>query len=320
MTAQEQWIETRIGRYGKAAIDEAAALIRAGQLVAVPTETVYGLAGRADSGEAVARIYAAKGRPSFNPLIVHVAEMKQAETLGVFDDRARALAEAFWPGPLTLVLPLQRNAKLASLTTAGFDTVALRMPAHRAMRALLDASELPLAAPSANASGSISPTRPQHVAHTLGGRIPLIIDDGATSLGLESTIIGIDGGAARLLRPGPIGPDEIGGIIGPVSARNENEAISAPGQLASHYAPSKSLRLNAIEADEGEWLIGFGSISGQASLSPDGDLIEAAARLFDLLHEADGQPPPRIAIAPIPDTGLGFAINDRLRRAAAPRG
>lgn len=319
MTAQDHPIETRIGRYGKAAIEDAAALIRAGQLVAVPTETVYGLAGRADSGEAVARIYAAKGRPSFNPLIVHVASVAQAETLGIFDDRARQLAKAFWPGPLTLVLSLQRDAPLAGLTTAGLDTVALRMPAHRAMRALLEATELPLAAPSANASGSISPTRAQHVARTLGGRIPLIIDDGATSLGLESTIIGIAGGAASLLRPGPIGSDEIGRIIGPVSARSENETISAPGQLASHYAPSKSLRLNATEADNGEWLIGFGSISGQASLSPGGDLIEAAARLFDLLHEADDQPLPHIAIAPIPDTGLGVAINDRLRRAAAPR-
>lgn len=319
MTAQDHWIETRIGRYGKAAIGDAAALIRAGQVVAVPTETVYGLAGRADSGEAVARIYAAKGRPSFNPLIVHVAEIKQAETLGIFDDRARQLAEAFWPGPLTLVLPLQRNAPLAGLTTAGLHTVALRMPAHRAMRALLDATELPLAAPSANASGSISPTRAEHVARTLGGRIPLIIDDGATSLGLESTIIGINAGTARLLRPGPIGPDEIGRIIGPVSARSENEAISAPGQIASHYAPSKPLRLNATEAADGEWLIGFGSISGQAYLSPGGDLIEAAARLFDMLHAADDQPLPRIAIAPIPDTGLGVAINDRLRRAAAPR-
>lgn len=319
MTAQDHRIETRIERYGKAAIEAAAALIRAGQLVAVPTETVYGLAGRADSGEAVARIYAAKGRPSFNPLIVHVADMTQAEALSVFDDCARQLAEAFWPGPLTLVLPLQRDAPLAGLTTAGLQTVALRMPAHRAMRALLDATELPLAAPSANTSGSVSPTRAKHVARTLGGRIPLIIDDGATSLGLESTIIGIDGGAARLLRPGPIGPDEIGRIIGLVSARSENEAISAPGQLASHYAPSKPLRLNATEADDGEWLIGFGSISGQASLSPGGDLIEAAARLFDLLHEADDQPLPHIAMAPIPDTGLGVAINDRLRRAAAPR-
>mgnify|MGYP001559478155 CR=1 FL=1 len=319
MTAQDHRIETRIGRYGKAAIEDAAALIRAGQLVAVPTETVYGLAGRADSGEAVARIYAAKGRPSFNPLIVHVASVAQAETLGIFDDRAHQLVEAFWPGPLTLVLPLQSDAPLAGLTTAGLDTVALRMPAHRAMRALLDATELPLAAPSANASGSISPTRAEHVARTLGGRIPLIIDDGATSLGLESTIIGIDGGPARLLRPGPIGPDAIARIIGIVSARSEKETISAPGQLASHYAPSKPLRLNAAEADNGEWLIGFGSISGQASLSPGGDLIEAAARLFDLLHEADDQPLPHIAMAPIPDTGLGVAINDRLRRAAAPR-
>lgn len=301
-----------------AAIKNAAALIRAGQVVAVPTETVYGLAGRADSGDAVARIYAAKGRPSFNPLIVHVASVAQAEALGVFDDRARLLADAFWPGPLTLVLPLRRDAPLAALTTAGLGTVALRVPAHRAMRALLDATGLPLAAPSANASGSLSPTRAAHVARTLTGRIPLIVDDGATGLGLESTIVGINGEAARILRPGPIGPEEISRIIGPLSARGEDEAISAPGQLASHYAPSKPLRLNATAAADGEWLIGFGTIGGQASLSPGGDLIEAAARLFDLLHEADEQSLPRIAVAPIPESGLGVAINDRLRRAATP--
>jgi len=319
MATQDRQFRTRIGRYGKAAIEEAAALIRDGQTVAVPTETVYGLAGRADSGDAVARIYAAKGRPSFNPLIVHVGEMAQAELLAVFDDTARQLAKAFWPGPLTLVLPVRATAPLASLTTAGLDTIALRTPAHRAMRDLLEAAGLPLAAPSANASGSISPTRAEHVARSLDGRIPFIIDDGPTSLGLESTIVAIVGGKVRLLRPGPITADDISRIAGPVSVRDEAEAISAPGQMASHYAPSKPVRLNATEARAGEWLIGFGPVAGDASLSRAGDLVEAAARLFDLLHEADMQDRPAIAIAPVPEDGLGLAINDRLKRAAAPR-
>ena len=319
MATQDRQFRTRIGRYGKAAIEEAAALIRDGQTVAVPTETVYGLAGRADSGDAVARIYGAKGRPSFNPLIVHVGEMAQAELLAVFDDTARQLAKAFWPGPLTLVLPVRATAPLASLTTAGLDTIALRTPAHRAMRDLLEAAGLPLAAPSANASGSISPTRAEHVARSLDGRIPFIIDDGPTSLGLESTIVAIVGGKVRLLRPGPITADDISRIAGPVSVRDEAEAISAPGQMASHYAPSKPVRLNATEARAGEWLIGFGPVAGDASLSRAGDLVEAAARLFDLLHEADMQDRPAIAIAPVPEDGLGLAINDRLKRAAAPR-
>jgi len=319
MATQDRQFRTRIGRYGKAAIEEAAALIRDGQTVAVPTETVYGLAGRADSGDAVARIYAAKGRPSFNPLIVHVGEMAQAELLAMFDDTARQLAEAFWPGPLTLVLPVRPGAALASLTTAGLDTVALRMPTHRAMRGLLEATGLPLAAPSANASGSISPTRVEHVARSLGGRIPFIIDDGATSLGLESTIVGLAGGKAQLLRPGPVTLDEIAGITGPVAIRDDADAISAPGQMTSHYAPSKPVRLDAIDARAGEWLIGFGPIVGDVSLSRAGDPVEAAARLFDLLHEADMQDRLAIAVAPIPADGLGLAINDRLQRAAAPR-
>lgn len=319
MTTQDRHFDTRIGRYGKAAIDDAAAVILAGEIVAMPTETVYGLAGRADSGDAVARIYAAKGRPSFNPLIVHVATIAQAESLAIFDAGSRRLAEAYWPGPLTLVLPIRPDAPLASLTTAGLSTVAIRMPAHRAMQALLAATGLPLAAPSANASGSISPTRAAHVLHSLGGRIPLIVDDGPTELGLESTIVATGGDGTYLLRPGPIGPEEIARIAGPLSMRAEDDAISAPGQLASHYAPSKPLRLNAVRAEEGEWLIGFGAIGGDANLSPTGDLTEAAARLFDLLHEADAQPLPRIAVAAIPDEGLGIAINDRLQRAAAPR-
>jgi L-threonylcarbamoyladenylate synthase len=319
MATQDHQFDTRIGRYGKAVIAEAAAFIRDGQTVAVPTETVYGLAARADSGEAVARIYAAKGRPSFNPLIVHVADMEKAAQIASFNEPARRLAEAFWPGPLTLVLPVREDAPLASLTTAGLNTVALRMPAHRAMRDLLEATGLPLAAPSANASGTISPTRAQHVARSLAGRIPFIIDDGPTSLGVESTIVGLAGGKAQLLRPGPVTLEEIARIIGTVSMRDEADAISAPGQMASHYAPSKPLRLDATDARPGEWLIGFGPVAGAVNLSRAGDLVEAAASLFDLLHEADMQDRPAIAIAPIPGDGLGLAINDRLRRAAAPR-
>ena len=293
--------------------------MRAGQPVAIPTETVYGLAARADRGEAVAAIYAAKGRPSFNPLIVHVESLEDAEKLALFDSISRKLARRFWPGPLTLVLPLRTDSGIASLATAGLDTIALRVPAHRAMRALLEATGLPLAAPSANASGSISATRAEHVMRSLGGRIPLIVDDGPTSLGLESSIIGIFGDEIRLLRPGPISVEQLNEIAGPVELARSGNRINAPGQLLSHYAPSKPLRLEADTGESDEWLIGFGAVAGDANLSPTGDLAQAAARLFDLLHQADRQPLPKIAIARIPEQGVGIAINDRLRRAAAPR-
>lgn len=294
-------------------------MVRAGQPVAIPTETVYGLAGRADRGEAVAAIYAAKGRPSFNPLIVHVENLEDAEKLALFDSISRKLARRFWPGPLTLVLPLRTDSGIASLATAGLDTIALRVPAHRAMRALLEATGLPLAAPSANASGSISATRAEHVMRSLGGRIPFIVDDGPTSLGLESSIVGIFGDEIRLLRPGPISVEQLNEIAGPVELARSGNRINAPGQLLSHYAPSKPLRLEAETGESDEWLIGFGAVAGDANLSPTGDLAQAAARLFDLLHQADTQPLPKIAIARIPEQGLGIAINDRLRRAAAPR-
>lgn len=307
MTAQN----TRVLPEGPEAIAEAARLILAGEVVAMPTETVYGLAADATNGEAVARIYEAKGRPSFNPLIVHVSDLAQAEEIAAFGDEARALAKVYWPGPLTLVLPLGKDAPIASLATAGLQTVGLRAPAHPAMRALIAATGRPLAAPSANASGRISPTRAGHVLESLGSRIPLIVDGGPTPYGVESTIVALTGGAPRLLRPGPV---DIG--LEPAAPA----AVEAPGQLASHYAPAKPLRLNARAAEPGEWLIGFGPIAGDVSLSASGDLVEAAARLFDLLHEADAGRALRIAVAPIPDEGLGVAINDRLRRAAAPRG
>jgi len=301
----------RILPYGEAAIAEAAALIAAGQCVAVPTETVYGLAADATDSAAVAGIYAAKGRPAFNPLIVHVPDLAAAERIATFDDAARDLATRFWPGPLTLVLPLRADAGIASLVTAGLSTIAVRVPAHRAMQALLAASGRPLAAPSANASGAISPTRAAHVAASLAGRIPLVIDDGATPAGLESTIV-MDG---RILRPGPL----TAAALGLPEPAGTTEAITAPGQLASHYAPAKPLRLDATEREGDEWLIGFGAVAGDDNLSPSGDPVEAAARLFDALHRADSAPPRAIAVAPVPHAGIGAAINDRLRRAAHPR-
>lgn len=304
----------RILPYGEAAIAEAAAIIAAGGCVATPTETVYGLAADATNAEAVAGIYAAKGRPSFNPLIVHVADRRAAEAIAMFDRDARALADAFWPGPLTLVLPLRPDAPIAGLVTAGLSTVAIRVPQHRAMQALLAATGKPLAAPSANASGSISPTRAAHVAASLADRIPLIIDDGSTSGGIESTIVAL-GAQPRLLRPGPISAADIEREIGRWLGE-AGDAIEAPGQLASHYAPCKPLRLNATGAQDGEWLIGFGAVTGDDTLSATGDLTQAAARLFDALHRADASDRTAIAVAAVPEDGIGLAINDRLKRAA----
>ena len=301
-------MQTRVLPFTDETIAVAARLILSGEPVAVPTETVYGLAADATNAEAVARIYEAKGRPNFNPLIVHVPDIASAESIGEFEEEARALAEQYWPGPLTLVVPMRADAGIASLVTAGLTTIGLRVPAHAAMQALLRAVGRPLAAPSANASGSISPTRAEHVLKSLRGRIPMIIDGGATERGLESTIVAATGGPLRLLRPGPI----------QVKAdATSSGRIEAPGQLASHYAPSKPLRLNARSAAPDEYLIAFGSTDGDANFSPTGDLVEAAARLFDLIHQADASPKSRIAVAPIPDRGLGAAINDRLRRAAA---
>jgi len=298
---------TRVVPFGDAAIVEAAALIRRGEPVAIATETVYGLAADASNAEAVARIYAAKGRPSFNPLIVHVADLAAAQAIGEFSPEALELARQHWPGPLTLVVPLKPDTAIASLVTAGLQTIALRVPGHRAMQALLRAAGRPLAAPSANASGSISPTRAEHVRKSLDGKISLIVDDGPTERGIESTIVAATGGPLRLLRPGPIEID---------AAQTSGDTIESPGQLQAHYSPSKPLRLNVLESGDDEFSIGFGPIAGDASLSPSSDLVEAAARLFDLLHVADASAKPRIAVAPVPSEGLGAAINDRLNRAA----
>ncbi|MDO7843845.1 L-threonylcarbamoyladenylate synthase [Sphingomonas immobilis] len=330
MNAPGTFHQTRLLHYGPDAIAEAAAMIKGGGVVAVASETVYGLAADATQPGAVAQVYAAKGRPAFNPLIVHVTDMAMALRLGEFDARAKALAESFWPGPLTLVVPRRAGAGIAALATAGLDTIAIRMPAHRAIRDLIAASGRPLAAPSANRSGAISPTRADHVLASLGGRIPLIVDDGPCECGVESTIVMEIDGATRVLRHGPIGVNALlatllhaeggaGGVdrfdpgLGSYVSR-----IDAPGQLASHYAPSKPLRINAIHAEHDEWMIGFGPIFGDATLSRTGNVIEAAARLFDLLHEADASPKAKIAVAPVPGDGVGTAINDRLRRAAHP--
>jgi len=298
-------------------IATAARALVAGELVALPTETVYGLAGRADRDEAVAAIYRAKGRPDFNPLIVHVADLAAAERLAAFDDRARALAARFWPGPLTLVLPLRAGAGLAAAVTAGLPTVALRCPAHPVMRAVLAASGLPLAAPSANRSGAVSPTCAAHVADSLAGRTGLVIDGGACAAGLESTIVALraDGGW-QVLRPGPIGREQLVAVLGSEPGVT-GAGIEAPGQLASHYAPGKPVRLDATEAREGEFLIGFGPVAGDCNLSEAADLAEAAARLYACLHRAAAAPQRRIAVAPVPREGIGIAINDRLGRAAA---
>ncbi|MEO7277613.1 MAG: L-threonylcarbamoyladenylate synthase [Sphingomicrobium sp.] len=300
-------METQSLPFNDQSIALAARLVLAGQAVAIATETVYGLAADATNPAAVARIYEAKGRPAFNPLIVHVADLAAAQRIGMFDEQARALAAQHWPGPLTIVVPLAPDSGIASLVSAGLATVALRVPAHPAMAALLRATGRPLAAPSANASGSISSTRADHVLRTLGGLIPLVIDAGPAATGIESTIVASTGGALRLLRPGPVAIAAQPGTDG---------RIEAPGQLASHYAPDKPLRLDATQARDGEYLIGFGPIVGDESLSPSADLVEAAARLFDLLHRADLSTKLRIAVAPVPAEGLGAAINDRLRRAA----
>jgi L-threonylcarbamoyladenylate synthase len=302
---------TRVVPFSDDAIAEAAELIRNGEPVAIATETVYGLAADATNAAAVARIYEAKARPSFNPLIVHVPDLAAAQRIGELGPEALKLARKHWPGPLTLVVPLRKDSGVASLVTAGLPTIALRVPGHRAMQALLRATGRPLAAPSANASGSISPTRAAHVLKSLGGRIPLIVDDGPCERGIESTIVAATGGPLRLLRPGPIAID---------AAPSRAGTIESPGQLPSHYAPSKPLRINIVNADFDEFHLGFGVVPGDVSLSRSGDLTEAAVRLFDLLHQADASARPRIAVAPVPGEGLGAAINDRLRRAAGKRG
>jgi len=308
------------------ALDRALQLLRAGEAIAIPTETVYGLAADATNGEAVARIFEAKRRPRFNPLIAHVSGLEMAERHAVFDPLSRRLAQHFWPGPLTLVLPLRPDSAVHPLVTAGLDTLALRCPRGFASR-LIAALGHPLAAPSANSSGRVSATTAAHVEAGMGERIPLIVDGGPTPVGLESTIVKVEGEALRLLRPGGVAAEEIEAVAGRPVTRADGGAIEAPGMMRSHYAPNARLRLDATDVRPGEALLAFGPVRARGAgdavatvnLSPDGDLREAAAQLFAALQELDATGAASIAAEPVPMDGLGEAINDRLDRAAAPR-
>lgn len=314
--------------------EEAARVLAAGSLVAFPTETVYGLGADAGNGEAVARLYAAKERPAFNPLIAHVHDLAAARRLARFDAAAERLAAAFWPGPLTLVLPRAPGAPLSALATAGLDTVAVRVPDHPLARAILKTFGGPVVAPSANRSGRVSPTTAAHVLADLDGRIDLIVDGGATRVGIESTIVACLGGPPLLLRPGGVAREEIERVLGrplataPGGGAAGAETPLAPGMLASHYAPRARLRLAAQNVRPGEALLAFGpatlpgaeKAARTLNLSPTGDLVEAAAKLFAHLHALDAAGAATVAVMPVPAEGLGEAINDRLQRAAAPRG
>ena len=316
------------------ALERAADLLRAGDLVAFPTETVYGLGADAANERAIEAVFAAKGRPRFNPLIVHVPDLETAETIGVFDDRARTLGQCLWAGPFTVVVPRRPDAPVSPLVSCGLDTVALRVPGNRVARSLLTVFGGPIAAPSANRSGALSPTTPMHVATDLGDRVAMILAGGRCEVGLESTIVDMSADPPRLLRPGRIGRKHIEGLIGPIAVAGEEGEYSgsetnrpkAPGQLLSHYAPRLPLRLNAATVGPTEALLGFGPdrfIRGGATrlnLSPEGDLLEAAANLYAMLHKLDRPDDyTAIAVMTIPEQSIGVAINDRLRRAAAPR-
>lgn len=297
-------------------VEAAGRILAEGGLVAIPTETVYGLAGNALDKYAVARIFEAKGRPFFNPLIVHLAHVKTARKLAEFGPVAEKLAAAFWPGPLTLVLKRKADCPVSLLATAGLDSIGLRIPAHRTALAVINAARLPLAAPSANASGAISPTTARHVASDLGAKVDMILDDGPCEIGVESTVLDARGERPRILRPGAITREELERFLGTTVALAKGGKVESPGQLESHYAPKAKMRLNAKAKGEGEILIGFGTVKGDFNLSETGNVVEAAANLYALLHAADAEGPETIAIAPVPNKGLGAAINDRLRRAA----
>lgn len=290
--------------------------LAAGDLVILPTETVYGLAADAGQPQAVARIFEAKGRPRFNPLISHVADAVAAERIAVFDDAARRLAEAFWPGPLTIVAPWREGSAVCDLARAGLDSIAVRVPGHARARAVLDAFGAPVVAPSANRSGRPSPTTYADAMEETGASAATGLDGGSCAVGVESTVVSVLGGAVALLRPGSVTREEIEAVVGPLS--ETGDGARSPGRLTRHYAPQAPVRLNATEAGEGEILLGFGAAQGDArwALSGADDLREAATNLFRLLREADRQTPAGIAVAPIPSTGLGEAINDRLKRAA----
>ena len=294
-----------------------AGLLRAGEVVAVPTETVYGLGADATSSDAVLKIYETKGRPRFNPLIVHVADLAMAETLAEFSPLARQLA-GFWPGPLTLVLPRKATSGLSDIATAGLDTVGIRVPAHPLAQELIRAAGRSLAAPSANPSGRLSPTTAAQVIRGFDGRVP-VLEGGPANAGVESTILAVTGDAVTQLRAGALPREEAEALIGrPIAVAKEGGAVTAPGMLSSHYAPNARLRIHVEHPEPDEAYLGFGPRDGTLNLSLTGDLREAARNLFAMLHQLDAEAE-RIAVAPIPDTGLGEAINDRLKRAAAPR-
>lgn len=316
MSGSNDHIDDIEKRYGELTIAEAAERLRGGELVAVPTETVYGLAADSTNTHSVAQIYRTKGRPDFNPLIVHVPDLGSAKKLGEFNALASKIATRFWPGPLTLVVPLNPGAPVTAAVTAGLETIALRCPAHPVMQKLLATSGLFLAAPSANKSGAISPTTADHVRQGLGDRDIAVLDAGASADGLESTIVAVTGHDYIILRPGPVSAEDLAEYLGQMPKQNSDPKIQSPGQMASHYAPSKKLRLDAKQPEHDEFLVGFGTIAGQISLSENGDLAEAASKLFAMLHIADASEMSAIAIAPIPSHGIGAAINDRLRRAA----
>jgi L-threonylcarbamoyladenylate synthase len=324
-------LTTEISAASEAELAQAASMLAEGRLVAFPTETVYGLGADATNADAIARLYQAKGRPAFNPLISHVADLAAAEKIARFDAPALALARAFWPGPLTLVLPKTRDCAVAELATAGLDTIAIRVPSHPVARAILDAFGKPVVAPSANISGHVSPTTAQHVESDLAGRIDLIVDGGPVEVGVESTIVGCFG-EPMLLRPGGLPSEEIERVLGrtllrpPTDVENDSAQPLAPGMLSSHYAPRTRVRLNATDIAPGEALLAFGPPLKDAertaavmNLSESGDLHEAATRLFGYLRTLDARMAQTIAVMPIPNHGLGEAINDRLRRAAVGR-
>ena len=310
-------------------VAEAARLLRDGQLVAFPTETVYGLGGDATNDRAVAAIFEAKGRPQFNPLISHVLDATEAQKFVCWTPTAEKLAARFWPGPLTLVLPRSPGSPISLLATAGLDTVAIRAPSHPVAQALIRAAGRPIAAPSANRSGAVSPTRAEHVAESLGERVPLILDGGPCLVGVESTVLDLTGTTPTLLRPGGATREAIEAVVGPIAVSDAlpsgDSARKSPGQLESHYAPARPVRLGAISVGADEGLLAFGPTVPQGAmltynLSPSGDLGEAAANLFAMMRTLDRPGIGRIAVMPIPETGLGLAINDRLRRAAADDG
>ncbi|SHH28591.1 L-threonylcarbamoyladenylate synthase [Cognatishimia maritima] len=302
-----------------ASFTRAAALWADGGLVALPTETVYGLGADARNDLAVARIFEAKGRPHFNPLIVHVVSVEHARTLVIWNDLADRLASAFWPGPLTLVLPIRDQAGLSPLVTAGLRSLAIRMPANDTARGLLQTFGGPIAAPSANPSGKISPTSAEHVMAGLGGRIEAVVDGGTCDVGLESTIVGLTD-TPILLRPGGLPKEALESALGqPLAQHTAADPLVAPGQMTSHYAPGAKVRLNATQKEPDEVMLGFGNVDCDLNLSEAGDLREAAANLFHHLHALDATGAKGIAVAPVPNHGLGAAINDRLQRAAAPR-